>query len=644
MGHSGWTAIFGVVGFIGGSPVFEVGKMTVHGNDLFRSVIFQVFLAMSLIAGIALASMSMSVYVTVSAQNDAEAINLAGSMRMQSYRISHLLGQASQGRIADPYVTLDKELQEFSEKLYHSIIPEVVDSAGNAPLQKSYQQVLENWQQGMEPLLLAVLGGELNWSESLDRYDAQMGSYVEDIDYMVTHLQRDSEAKIELLGMTEAVSIMIILSIVVYLIMKADSNFVVPLRGLVLAAMEVEKGNLSHRVEYRSESELGLLSETFNNMTISLEAQYRTLEDQVAARTEELRKSNQALYFLYKTSREIASSPHDQRILKLFLKELKKVSDVELINLCISAEPNYLSYDSLSTDEDEVETCHGHCEDCALAPGQIARSGGPGISLPIQSRDDKYGFLYVRTGKDQKLHPWQNQLLTTVAETLSTAFAFHRTLGQEHRLILLEERSTIARELHDSLAQSLSYMKLEIARLKKLVHGGFEQQKIEAAIADLQEGNNAAYKHLRELLVTFRVKLDAPDLHSALEHAVSEFNEQTAARVSLDYRLDGSSLGPNGDIHVLHIVREALNNAVKHAQASQISLSCSRGNNGDIVFCIDDNGIGISKNPEKQHHYGLYTMRERAQRLHGTLTMSRRETGGTRVQLRIAGVTGLLSA
>ena len=87
-----------------------------------------------------------------------------------------------------------------------------------------------------------------------------------------------------------------------------------------------------------------------------------------------------------------------------------------------------------------------------------------------------------------------------------------------------------------------------------MIERGFESQQVEGAISDLQEGLNAAYKHLRELLVTFRIKLDAPDLRTAFEHAVNEFNERSSATVTLDYALGGYTMSPNEDIHILHIV------------------------------------------------------------------------------------------
>ena len=178
-------------------------------------------------------------------------------------------------------------------------------------------------------------------------------------------------------------------------------------------------------------------------------------------------------------------------------------------------------------------------------------------------------------------------------------------------------------------------MKMEVARLKKMIDRGFAAEQVEGAINDLQQGLNAAYKHLRELLVTFRVKLESPDLRSALEHAVKEFNERSSATVTLDYALGNYAMSPNEDIHVLHILREALNNAVKHSSANNICLHCTHGDNSEAIFVVDDDGVGMPDNPEKQHHYGIYTMRERAQQLDGEFSCASGPSGGTRIELKL---------
>lgn len=611
--------------------------MTFLGTKIIHSIIIQILMAMLSIAAMALASMAFSVYVTLQTYDHAAAINLAGSLRMQSYRIANVLSLASAGEITNPGEKLAAEASEFTEKLHRSHISQLIEETRNAPLDHSYRLVLKNWDENMAPLLASATteGQQIPWNEIRQQYNQRLTEYVDDIDMMVTHLQRNTEGEIELLGMTEGTSIFLFFFTLIFFVMKADSNFIVPLRGLVQAAEKVEKGDLAHRISYSGVNELGLLSQTFNSMTASLQTQYRTLEDQVAERTEKLRKSNEALYFLYNTSRKISSSPYNQKLLNVFLDDLKKVVEVEAISLCINAEPNYADYDLISTQNDTGSLCYGGCDNCSLRPGQDVSTSTGSISLPLKSRDDDYGFLYVRTGDGAGLEPWKHQLLGTVAETLSTAFAFHHTMGQERRVILHEERSIIARELHDSLAQSLSYMKMETARLKKMIARGYETERVESAISDLQEGQNAAYKHLRELLVTFRIKLDAPDLHAALEHAVLEFGEQTSATVSLDYELPDYALRPNEDIHVLHILREALSNAVKHSRADNIVLRCMRSGDTGAVFTVEDNGIGMALNPEKKHHYGIYTMRERAQQLNGTLTYNRTTSGGTRVELHL---------
>lgn len=608
--------------------------MPLLSKEIYTSVIFQILMAMLMIAGMALASMALAVYVTLDSQDDAKAINQAGSLRMQSYRIANVLSRASEGELTNPQQALQREVTIFIDTLYKSGIGQLVEQSGNTPLQHSYTIVVSNWESLMLPLLPANSERQqaIAWPNVRQHYNDNLASYVDDIDQMVLYLQRNSEGKNELLGMIEGVNIILILFILVFFVMKADSNFVIPLRALVQAAKKVERGDFDHPITYSSTNELGLLSQTFNDMTASLKSQYSNLEQQVSERTEELRKSNLALNFLYKTSREIASSPNDLPVLNVFLADLKKLIEVERIHLFIKPDPTYPEYVLVSTVEDATGITP---ENCSKSSRHTSRTVQGELMLPLKNREDVYGSFYTRTQNEAEMDAWRQQLLKTVAETLSTAFAFHHTLNQERRVILHEERSTIARELHDSLAQSLSYMKLEVARLKKMIERDLPTDQVEEAINDLQQGLNAAYKHLRQLLVTFRIQLDSPDLRSALQQAVKEFDEQSAASVTLTYNLESYVLSANEDIHILHVMREALTNAIKHSMAKTIRLSCERGAEGEAIFSVEDNGVGMSENPEKQHHYGIYTMRERAQQLNGELTCTSGTAGGTRIELKL---------
>ncbi len=85
-------------------------------------------------------------------------------------------------------------------------------------------------------------------------------------------------------------------------------------------------------------------------------------------------------------------------------------------------------------------------------------------------------------------------------------------------------------------------------------------------------------------------------------------------------------------VHLLQIVREAVLNAIKHANASEIAVSCVTAPDGDHTVYIRDNGIGIGEPHEPAGHYGLNIMRERA-RLGGTLNFSQPSGGGTLVSI-----------
>jgi two-component system nitrate/nitrite sensor histidine kinase NarX len=90
----------------------------------------------------------------------------------------------------------------------------------------------------------------------------------------------------------------------------------------------------------------------------------------------------------------------------------------------------------------------------------------------------------------------------------------------------------------------------------------------------------------------------------------------------------------------MQIIREALNNAVKHAHAGQIRVRLRHLNEGEAIIDISDNGVGWPDNPERENHFGLHIMRERAEYLGGTLRLESSPSGGARVQLRFVPAAG----
>jgi two-component system nitrate/nitrite sensor histidine kinase NarX len=230
-------------------------------------------------------------------------------------------------------------------------------------------------------------------------------------------------------------------------------------------------------------------------------------------------------------------------------------------------------------------------------------------------------------------------LLETVARQIAAALRASEQIEHRHRLALLEERNAIARELHDSLAQSLSYLKIQVSRLQTLADGTDFAPESRAIIAELREVLNSAYRQLRELIATFRLQMEHLRLEDNLREAIREFGRRGNLTIQLDLAGWHSALDAHEQLQVMHIVREALNNAVKHARASQIMVRLREMPHGEVMIEVADNGIGLPEPFERDNHFGLHIMRERADHLGGMLSLHSRPGDGLQVRLRFIPTT-----
>jgi two-component system nitrate/nitrite sensor histidine kinase NarX len=202
----------------------------------------------------------------------------------------------------------------------------------------------------------------------------------------------------------------------------------------------------------------------------------------------------------------------------------------------------------------------------------------------------------------------------------------------------MDERSAIAGELHDSLAQALSYMKLQIARLQLEIGRSCTACTPGSAMLDIsgeiKTGLDSAYRHLRELLSAFRTSMPPGGLHQALREVVDELEARAGTGVSLDFRLGSQPLTANEEFHLLQIVREALTNVIRHARAAHAVVHLAPLPGGEVAVRIEDDGRGIAPDAGGEGHHGLSIMRERARQLDGTLAIQPGNGGGTCVEIR----------
>ncbi|HFT6617608.1 TPA: histidine kinase [Pseudomonas aeruginosa] len=391
---------------------------------------------------------------------------------------------------------------------------------------------------------------------------------------------------------------------------------------------------LDARVTYSGEDELAQLGERFNQMAGELKSIYGDLEERVEDKTRALSQSHQRLELLYASARRLGENPYDSRTLQPLLNQLEKVLDAGRVTLCLNKDGVERAYSSLTTTERPADFClQGDCGSCreqASACDQPSSLAQPLLMQPLSIAGHRFGELFIES-RSGRLENWQQQLIETFCDNIARTFALSLQQEQESRLALFAERGTIALELHDSLAQSLSYLKIQVSRLGTLLKREAPAEKIEDTLDELREGLNGAYRQLRELLTTFRLSLDEPSLEAALGNAVAEFGERGEVTIELDNRLQHVPLSPNEEIHVLQIVREALSNVVRHSQAQRAWVRLSSQADGQVSIAVEDDGVGFDPQQNRSGHYGLTIMQERGQTLGSQLRFEARAPHGTRV-------------
>ena len=588
--------------------------------------------ALALIGCFAILGMASSGIIAESVQGSGEAINLAGSLRMQTYRMSSLALSAYRHAAAQ----LGDAIDVFESTLADPHITELMPRQAETELSRGYADVRQAWQK-VKPRFRAAADGGARAAANQISLIAEVDVFVDKIDHLVKQIERDTEAKILVLRMVLGAALLMSLVVGSLTLFLARNDLVLPLRDLLWFAGNVGRGNLAVRTEHTGSDELGRLGQAFNHMAEELSRMYQNLEARVAEKTAELTISNRSLELLYHSIARLYNGPVAADTYAILLRDLENVLGLGHGLACLVENGEERARVIAST----LEPGRGgdgacglmNCEECmarrALTVSTL-KSGKRLLSLPLQDAERIYGVLQLEIPMDMELAPWQTQLLEALSRHIGSAIGTAQRAEQSHRLALLEERAAIARELHDSLAQSLAYMKIQVGRLRPYV----EERGGEAAqvLHELREGLNSAYRQLRELLTTFRMRIEGGGLGAALHNAVGEFSERGGIPIALEVRLAGCALSANEEIHTLQIVREALSNVVNHACAGRATVRVECGGDGSVRAIIEDDGTGL-RMAAGAHHYGMKIMEERAKSLGGALSVEQPATAGTRVTL-----------
>lgn len=208
-----------------------------------------------------------------------------------------------------------------------------------------------------------------------------------------------------------------------------------------------------------------------------------------------------------------------------------------------------------------------------------------------------------------------------------------RLTRENLRITLMNERQMLANEIHDSLAQTLAYMKMRLAMLREVVDGD-KPELTEKYLTDVDHALESAYSGLRELISQFRHRMDPRGIVPALQELLESVTKKIDAQVKLDNQVRDLALTADQEVQVYRIAQEALANICKHSYARKVQIVLEDTGTHYRVSIIDD-GIGLyaAGHTGPGMHFGMNIMRERAERIKGMVEIRSRVGGGTRVTL-----------
>jgi signal transduction histidine kinase len=221
----------------------------------------------------------------------------------------------------------------------------------------------------------------------------------------------------------------------------------------------------------------------------------------------------------------------------------------------------------------------------------------------------------------------QQQSEALLAELQEAHKQLQTYAGQAEELAISEERNRLARELHDSVAQTLYGLTLQSEAANRRLKEG-KLDKVADDLVFFQASTQQTLQEIRLLIFELRPpELEEIGLAGALQERISNVERRSGISIELDFD-ELESLSPKIEISLYRIALEALNNILKHARANRICLSV-KNRQKSVWMEIEDDGLGFDMDRQGQSGLGLQSMRERVSQMHGEIKIQSAPGQGT---------------
>ncbi len=598
---------------------------------------------------LALVCVGVTLWVTWQLEGGAAAVNEAGRLRMQTYRLGLDVVEGADARIADHAARFDASLALLREgdPARPLFVPRDREVAlGFEAVERRWALLRERWRAGAPDRSVDV--------------SAQADALAADVDALVSAIESHVSAWTSLMQLVQFGMLALAVAAAVVLLYIAYIVVLEPVDRLQRGLAQLERGELAARVEVFDDDEFGRLGEGFNRMAERLQDSYRSLEDKVRQKTASLAREQERLGVLYDVTAHIATAGSLDELAQGFARRIARAAraDASAIRWADPTRQQFvlLASHCLPAGIVQGETCvrAGDCHCGGAAETTHARvipirGGVPGlgsrcaeagfetvVALPVRQQERLIGEVELFFRAEVALRDHERSLLEALVAHLATAIESLRLSALERESAVSRERNLLAQELHDSIAQSLAFLKIQVQLLRGALSRG-DATAIERTLAEIDDGVRESSGDVRELLMHFRTRADADDVATALRTTLSKFEHQTG--IPTELRVDGHGVPIPADdqVQVLHVLQEALSNVRKHAGATRVRLSVSAAPRWRFELEDDGRGFGAAGPAPDETHVGLRIMRERAERIGAALSLRSAPGQGTRVVLELRG-------
>lgn len=594
---------------------------------------------------LALGSIGLTLWVTWQLEGGAAAVNEAGRLRMQTWRLAQAVHAGDPQRLHAQALQFDDSiaLLERGDPARPLFVPR------GETTRAAFERVRAHWSTvrvaWLAPGALQPAGVAAEADALVADIDAFVGAIEAQLSRWTAVL---TTFQLGLMGLALAGGVALLYAAVLFVFN--------PLARLQAGVEQVEQGDFSARVAVDADDEFGRLAQGFNRMAATLQGFYRDLEAKVREKTESLRAERERLAVLYEASAFIATAPTLEALAQGFARRLRAVgrADAALLRWHDAAQRRHvlLASDCVPAEMLEQErclhdgSCHcgqpdagGHARVIAIRPLAPAAAAAACerhgfehvVVVPVRLHDQTLGEVdLLYRGSVAAWSDADRALLESLASHLASGMESVRAAALEREAAVAEERTLLARELHDSIAQGLAFLKIQLQLLRGALRRG-DATQVERAIDELDAGIRESTADVRELLLHFRTRTNSDDFVAALKATLHKFEHQTGLPAHLEVHGAGVPLPPDVQVQLLHVVQEALSNVRKHAGASAVWLDVRQQPAWRIEVRDDGRGFDARARGDDETHVGLRIMRERAEGIGASVHVDSTPGRGTRV-------------